>query len=90
VEKDTLNRTLTLTLWLHTLVELWAWNKPEQELVDRGASPWDNTSRRPSHADKKRAWSWQTVVAEFRTLSAGLPNPAKIQEQLWRLAQMVL
>jgi hypothetical protein len=26
-----------LHLWLYTLVELWAWNKPAEELCDRGA-----------------------------------------------------
>jgi len=79
-----------LNLWLHTLVELWAWHKPEEQLVDRGASPWDNTSRRPSHADKKRAWSRQTLAANFRTLTAACPIPPKIQQWLRRLAQMAL
>jgi hypothetical protein len=41
-----------LNLWMSSLVEAWAWNKPSAELVDRSASPWDNPSRRPSHADK--------------------------------------
>ncbi len=79
-----------LNLWLHTLVELWAWDKPEEVLADRSASPWDNTSRRPSHADKKRAWSRQTIAANFRTLTAACPIPQKIQEWLWRLTQMAL
>src|SRR4029079_17168672 len=30
-----------LTLWVYTLVELWAWDRPEADLVDRTASPWD-------------------------------------------------
>jgi hypothetical protein len=37
-----------LNLWMHTLVELWAWNRPRDELCDRGDSPWDDASRRPS------------------------------------------
>ena len=79
-----------INLWLHTLVELWAWNKSEQELVDRGASPWDKTWRRPSHADKKRAWSGQTLAAEFRTLTTACPLPEKIQHWLHHLTQMAL
>jgi hypothetical protein len=44
-----------LTLWWHTLIELWAWDKPHKELTDRSASPWDEVSRRPSHADRRNA-----------------------------------
>src|SRR6202042_2393032 len=31
-----------LNLWAYTMTELWAWDKPAQELVDRSASPWDH------------------------------------------------
>jgi hypothetical protein len=44
-----------LNLWMHTLVELWAWNKSASELCDRSLSPWDRLSRRPSHADRRNA-----------------------------------
>jgi hypothetical protein len=44
-----------LTLWLHTLVELWAWHQDEAALSDRRASPWDKAERRPSHADRCKA-----------------------------------
>jgi DDE superfamily endonuclease len=44
-----------LNLWMHTLVELWAWNKSAGELCDRSLSPWDWMPRRPSHADKRNA-----------------------------------
>jgi hypothetical protein len=44
-----------LNLWLHTLVELWAWNKPAKELTHREDSPWDTAGRRPSHADRRKA-----------------------------------
>ena len=33
-----------LILWLHTLIEVWSWHKPKEELVDRSASPWDDES----------------------------------------------
>jgi hypothetical protein len=45
-----------LCLWTYTLTEAWAWNRKEDELVDRSASPWDREWRRPSDADKRRAW----------------------------------
>jgi DDE superfamily endonuclease len=44
-----------LNLWMHTLVELWAWNKSDSQLCDRSLSPWDWLPRRPSHADKRNA-----------------------------------
>ena len=44
-----------LSLWAQTLVEVWAWGRPEASLSDRGDRPWDDASRRPSHADRRRA-----------------------------------
>jgi DDE superfamily endonuclease len=44
-----------LNLWMHTLLELWAWNKPKNEICDRRESPWDAPARRPSHADRRKA-----------------------------------
>ena len=44
-----------LNLWMHTLVELWAWRRPGHELRDRSTSPWDDADRRPSHADRRKA-----------------------------------
>jgi hypothetical protein len=44
-----------LNLWLHTLIELWAWEQPAKKLRDRSASPWDDAERRPSHADRRNA-----------------------------------
>ena len=34
-----------LNLWVHTLVECWAWHKPAEELYDRSDSPWDDPHR---------------------------------------------
>ncbi len=44
-----------LNLWLHTLIELWAWTQPASKIRDRSASPWDDPERRPSHADRRNA-----------------------------------
>jgi hypothetical protein len=55
-----------VTLWWHTLIELWAWNKPQKELTDRSASPWDNANRRPSHADRRNALRRRCLENEFR------------------------
>jgi hypothetical protein len=50
------------TLWAFTLVELWAWEQPAEQVRDRSGSPWDDPQRRPSHADKRKAlqrWCWR-------------------------------
>ena len=60
-----------LNLWMHTLVELWAWRRPAAELRDRSASPWDRVERRPSHADRRKALRHACLQNE---LSAALEN----------------
>jgi hypothetical protein len=74
-----------LTLWLYTLVELWAWNRPHAELVDRRASPWDNPARRPSHADRARALRRASLRAQFSRLTARRLMPEKLRRFLARL-----
>ena len=53
-------------LWLHTLIELWAWARSPGRLVRRGASPWDDDQRRPSHADRRSALRRECLREEFR------------------------
>jgi hypothetical protein len=72
-----------LKLWWHTLIELWAWHRPAQELVDRQLSPWDDTERRPSHADKRNALRRQSMEEEFQA-AAGLEAVPRKIERLWR------
>jgi DDE superfamily endonuclease len=55
-----------LTLWLHTLIEVWSWRKSKHELVDRSASPWDDATRRPSHADRRNAMRRHCLQEEFQ------------------------
>lgn len=56
-----------MNLWAHTLVELWAWDRPEDQLVDRSASPWDAEWRRPSHADRRKALTRAMLREEIVT-----------------------
>jgi len=56
-----------LCLWTFTMTEAWAWDRAGNGLVGhRSASPWDDESRRPSHADKRRAWRRELLGAEIR------------------------
>ncbi len=67
-----------LNLWMHTLVELWAWNKPREELVDRSDSPWDDVERRPSHANRRKALRRQILRDELSTITTAWWLPRKI------------
>ena len=57
-----------LNLWMHTLVELWAWNKPKATICDRGDSPWDDPERRPSHGDRRKALQRTILQTEYSSL----------------------
>jgi DDE superfamily endonuclease len=77
-----------LCLWTFTLTEAWAWQRPAEGLVDRSTSPWDDASRRPSHADKRRAWRRELLREEIHaTLLAG-PSNEEIQAAAERLLSL--
>lgn len=78
-----------LTMWLHTLIELWAWHKPHQELVNRKASPWDDADRRPSHADRRNALRRSCLELEFKRDPAVAGSSAKTRHLWARLLKLV-
>jgi hypothetical protein len=80
---------LNLNLWVHTLVELWGWNRPVEELSDRSASPWDDAARRPSHADRRKALRQEMLEEEFQRGWGRRPLPGKIRQLLDRVVRMV-
>jgi hypothetical protein len=67
-----------LNLWMHTLVELWAWRRGHGSLCDRRASPWDDGDRRPSHADRRKALQRHVLRNELSSLAAAWSLPRKI------------
>ena len=71
-----------MNLWLHTLIELWAWNKSKEELTDRSASPWDDPARRPSHADRRNALRRHCLKSEFSSAVSDGPEVSRFQK-LW-------
>jgi len=78
-----------LLLWLHTLIELWAWHRPESELVDRAARPWDAHPRRPSHADKRNALRRACLRQTFSARAATQRLNRKINRLVNQLASLV-
>jgi hypothetical protein len=67
-----------MNLWAYTMVELWAWEKPEEELVDRSRSPWDGEPRRPSHADRRKALLRESLQNELRAAQTGPDQQQKL------------
>jgi hypothetical protein len=67
-----------LNLWMHTLVELWAWNRSAAELVKRGDSPWDDPDRRPSHANRRKALRQHILRNELLNVTTAWSLPRKI------------
>ena len=77
-----------VNLWMHTLVELWAWNQPAEAIRDRSQCPWDDAQRRPSHADRRKAlrrWILQNALS-LAQLQNQLPHT--IQQLLTTLAAL--
>jgi DDE superfamily endonuclease len=74
-----------LNLWMYSLVEAWAWDRPEEELVDRSASPWDSEPRRPSHQDKRKALQRDLLQKEIEEALLGRPSKEKLRALAQRL-----
>lgn len=77
-----------LNLWMHTLVELWAWHRPHEQLCDRSDSPWDNPDRRPSHANRRKALRYQFLDNELNDIAGRWSLPQKILDLTRWLAQL--
>ena len=78
-----------LISWWSTLVELWAWDRPQARLCDRSDSPWDKEERRPSHANRCRELRREALEEEFSALPAlGALRP-KIRRFIQRLMRRV-
>jgi hypothetical protein len=74
-------------LWTFAMTEAWAWQRDAKGLVEhRSASPWDDLARRPSHADKRRAWRRELLGNEIRAVL----RPGATDQELQAAAERVL
>jgi hypothetical protein len=78
-----------LNLWLHTLIELWAWARSHGRLCDRRQRPWDDPDRRPSHADRRNALRRECLRGEFRRAQRRRPLSRKTQALFRRLLNLI-
>ena len=77
-----------LNLWAYTMVELWAWETPEADLVDRSASPWDKEPRRPSHADRRKSLIRSCLREEYQAALRGPGQKRKLKQLAKRLLKL--
>jgi hypothetical protein len=78
-----------LCVWAFTLTEVWAWNQKAEDLVaHRCASPWDDPTRRPSHADKRRAWQRELLAEEIQAVVGEHNDPTEIQNLAQRMLDL--
>jgi hypothetical protein len=77
-----------LNCWQYTTTEAWAWERPEEELVDRSRSPWDAEPRRPSHQDKRKALQRQLLRAEIDATLSGPVDKARFRELAEKLLEL--
>jgi DDE superfamily endonuclease len=78
-----------MCLWAYTLTEAWAWGRADDQLVDRAASPWDDAARRPSHADKRRAWRRERLGDEIQAALRRNATEPEIQAAAEQLLNLV-
>ena len=78
-----------MCLWAYTLTEAWAWGKAADGLVDRAECPWDQSGRRPSHSDKRRAWRRALLGEEIRAALPAGASEAQIAAAAKRLLKLV-
>ena len=77
-----------ICLWAFTMTEAWAWGREAEELVDRSDAPWDSPLRRPSHADKRRAWRRALLGEEILAVLRPGVTEAEIQAAADRLLSL--
>jgi hypothetical protein len=73
----------------YSLVEVWAWPRAAEDLVDRRRSPWDTEERRPSHADKRKALQREILREEIQAAVARRVKEQELQEIALRLLDLV-
>lgn len=73
---------------LYTLVELESWKAGASELADRADRPWDNPSRRPSHADRRRKIAREMPRNQFPATPASTPESRKTRDLLETLIKL--
>jgi hypothetical protein len=78
-----------MNMLLFGMTELSTWDWSHDELVDRSCSPWDDSDRRPSDADRRNYLRRAVLPKELNDALHWAAIPAKIRltlENLMRIA----
>jgi DDE superfamily endonuclease len=78
-----------LNLWVHTLIEMWGWDRSAAVLSHRRDRPWDDADRRPSHADRHKAVQRELLEEEYRRMHVPAPWSEKIRHLLENVLRLV-
>lgn len=78
-----------LSLWVHTLTEVWAWGRSAETLSDRSDRPWDDGDRRPSHADRRKALRRAMLDDEYRRTCGSESLPEKFHRLFLNVVRLV-
>lgn len=80
-----------LCLWTFAATEGWAWNREAESLTaHREHSPWDDRARRPSHADKRRAWTREILGNEILAVVRAGADEREIHNTVERLLDLAV
>ena len=82
---DSSEGCFNLNLWMMSMVEAWAWDRPEEGLVDRDGSPCDDKPRRPSPAAKRKAVQREILRGEITEGLSGRPTKEELRLLIERL-----
>jgi len=77
-----------VNLVLYSVVEVWAWARDEEALMDRSRCPWDMEKRRPSHADKRKALQRLILREEIRAATGGRVESEEFSDWAIRLLDL--
>ena len=78
-----------LGLWVNSLVELWAWRRGQASLVDRSQCPWDDSERRASHEDRRKALQRELLGSEFQRCGVCGRGSRKIRKLFQAVVRLV-
>jgi len=79
-----------MNMLLFGMVELATWHRTSEELIDRKDCPWDDASRRPSHADRRNFLRRSMLLNEFNAALASQSIANKLKSALKRLLNLAV
>jgi hypothetical protein len=77
-----------INLWMASLVEVWAWDRPSRQVCNRSDSPWDSEPRRPSHNDKRKALQAEVIEQLIQEALSQRPTKQRMRQLADQIRQL--